>query len=107
MLKNTEHLFIQRIFRNAIMVIQSGLGSPTDIESGSDMRAGPVEYILNLIPVVHIFEFQVFYGCAGNNHAIVFLVTHQFEITVKRLHVFDGRILGGMTLQLHETHLYL
>ena len=107
MLEDTEHLLVERIFGNPVVMIQSRLCRPADIERRSDVRPRPVEYLLNLAPIVHLLEIEVFHRRTGNDHSIKFLISHQFEIAVKRLHVFDGRILRSMAFQLHETDLNL
>ena len=107
MLEDAEHLFLQRILGHPIEMIQPGLCRPADVKGRSDVRTRPIEYILYLAPVVHVFEIEMLHRCAGDNHPVELLVAHQVEVTVKRLHMLDGRVLRGMALQFHKAHLYL
>ena len=46
-------------------------------------------------------------GCAGNDHAVELLVSHQLEVTIEGLQVLDGRILARVGLHLHEMDVQL
>ena len=107
MFEDAEHLFLERIFRHAIVVVESRLRRPADIERRGHVCACPVEYFRNLIPVAHLFEVHLLHGRPCDNHAVILLVPHEFEVRIESLHVFDGRILGRMTFYLHERDLYL
>ena len=105
--EDAEHLLLQRIFGNTIMIIQACLSRPADIKRTGDMGTGPIEDIGNLIPVVHLFKIKRLYRCTCDDHTIKLLIAHRFEVAVEHHHVFDRRILGGMTTQFHETDLQL
>ena len=107
MLEYAEHFLIQRILGYSVMMIKSGLCSPTDIKGGCDMRTRPIEYFHYFIPVSHFFEIQLFYRSTGDNHTVVLLTTHLFKVSIERLHMFYRRILGCMTLDFHERDFHL
>ena len=71
------------------------------------MRARPREDFGNLSPVADLLVLQLLDRSTRNNHAVVLLIAHLLEVTIEHHHVLDGRILGRMTLQLHEAHLQL
>ena len=102
MFEDTKHLLLQRILRYAIVVIQSRLCSPADVERGGHVMACPLEDLLHLIPVAHLLEVQMLHWSSRNDEAIVPVVAHLLEVGIERLHVFQGRILRDMVLHLHE-----
>ena len=107
MLEDTEHLLVERILGDTIVMIQSCLCCPADIKCRSDMCTCPVEDILNLVPIAHILKFEMLHRCTRNNHSVELFIPHTFEIAIKRLHMFDRRILRSMTFQFHEADLNL
>ena len=88
-------------------MVKSGLGGPADVESRGDVRAGPVEYLLDFVPIVHLLEVQMFHRRSRDDHSVELLVAHVLKVTVERFHVFDGRILRRMAFQFHEAYLNL
>ena len=71
------------------------------------MGAGPSENARNLIPIGHFFELVGFNRSSRHYHSIELLMTHSLKITIEHHHVLNRRILGGMTLELHETDIQL
>ena len=54
MVEDAEDLLGQRLLGGAVVIVQSGLGTPTDVEGGVDVGAGPVHDLAQLVPVVHV-----------------------------------------------------
>ena len=60
----------QRCFGNAVMMIQSCLGAPADMEGTRYMLFAPVHDLAKFIPVVHFLKLQVLHGSSGNDQTI-------------------------------------
>lgn len=71
------------------------------------MGTGPVEYLSDFFPILHILILHCLDRCTCYNHAIELLLRKFVEILIEHHHVLNRRILGSMTLELHETHLQL
>ena len=93
MLEYTEHLCVQRVFGYSVMMVKSGLRRPTDIKGGRDMRTRPIENLGNLVPIGHFLKIHLFHRSAGDNHAVILLVTHLLKIRVESFHMFYRSIL--------------
>ena len=62
---------------------------------------------LHLVPIGNLLEVKRLHGSSGDNHAVELLVLHHFKVAVEHHHVLNGRVLGRMALELHETHFNL
>src|SRR5574344_467414 len=102
MLVNAKLLFLERVLRNSIMMVQPGLCRPTNIKSGGNVRACPVEYFGDFVPVTNFFIIHQFHRSTGYNHTIELLMTHFIKIIIKSLHVLYGCILRGVAFYFHE-----
>ena len=101
-----EELLFQGMLLDAMVVVQSRLGSPADVEGGVDVALGPLHDSAQLLPVLHLLEGQVLHRRAGDDHAVVVVLPHVVKVAVEGQHVLLGRILGYMVpggdeLQLH------
>ena len=105
--EDAEHLLVQLILRYSIEVIESRLRTPADIERRGNVGTGPVEYLSDFVPILHILILHCLDRCTCHNHAIKLLLRKFVEILVEHHHVLNRRILGSMTLELHEIHLQL
>ena len=94
MFKNAAHLFGKFIFWNAVVVIQTGLRTPADMQGGMDMGFGPFHDLTQFIPVVHIFKVHQFDGGAGDNEAVILFVANFIKGAVKGEQVVF-RCVGG------------
>ena len=55
------------------------------------MRTCPIKYFGNFLPISHLLEVHLFHRSTGDDHAVVFLVTHLLEVGIERLHsIFRG-----------------
>ena len=79
--------------------------SPLQIHGGSG--ACPGKDVGELVPVGHGLVVKMFHWCARDNHAIELLVTQKLEVLVEGTHVLHGRVLRGVTLDLHQREVQL
>src|SRR3989344_2504247 len=91
--EDAKHLFAQIIFRYAIVIIQSGLRSPTNVEGRIDMGLSPLQNPAQLRPIIHLFEREMFDWRASDEHAVEFLTSDIVPIAVKNAQVIPSRIL--------------
>ena len=105
--EDAEHLLVELILRHPIEVIKSSLRTPADIERRGNVGTCPIEYLGDFVPILHILILHGLNRCPRNNHAIKLLLGKFVEILIEHHHVLNRCILGCMTLELHETHLYL
>ena len=71
------------------------------------MRTRPREDLRNLTPIADILKFKLFNGGTGDDHTIEFLIPHLGKVAIEHHHMFDGRILRCMALQLHKADFQL
>ena len=91
--EDPEHLFRQGIFGDAVVVVESGLCAPANVEHGKHVVFGPVQDIGQFGPIVHFFEGQQFHRRAGDDEAVELLAAHLREGFVMGDQVFGGDIL--------------
>src|SRR4030043_1509177 len=72
--KDAEHLFREVIFWDSVTMIESGLCSPANIERRLYMHLSPVEYLGELVPVIHFFKMRLFYRGARDDKPIEFFI---------------------------------
>ena len=89
----SEHFFIERIFRNTIIMIEGSLGSPANKHRGGYITFCPVEDISRLFPVSDLLKRQQFNRGTCYNETIIFIVKNKAEFFVKSLHVLFGSVL--------------
>ena len=102
-----EELLLQRIFGDAVVVKQSRLGPPADVEGGVDVGGGPVHDPAQLRPVVHVGEVVVLHRGAGDNHAVVLPVLDLVKGGVEGGQVVRVSVLGDVAGHLKQLHLDL
>src|SRR3712207_207280 len=95
------------MFRHTVEMVQSGLRSPANIERTRDMRTCPVEDCGHFSPIRHVLEWHLLHRGARNYHSVELLLTQFIKVFIKHHHVFYGRILRSVALQLHEIHFHL
>ena len=87
MLEDAEHLLVQQLLADAVVVIKPRLRTPADVEGGVDIRLAEVHDLAQLRPVVHLLEVDLLHRCAGDDHAVVAVILHLVEGLVERLEV--------------------
>jgi hypothetical protein len=68
---HTEELLRQLVLFDAVMVVQTGLCAPADVQRGMNMGLAPFHNLTKLFPIVYLFEFHLFNRCTGNNHTVI------------------------------------
>ena len=105
--EDAEELLAQVVLGDLIMVVQTGLGAPADVQGGMDVGLGPLHDLAQLIPVVHVGEVQVFYGGAGDDHAVVLLVFDLVKGSIEGGQVAGVGILRDVAKGMQQLHLDL
>ena len=86
--ENPEYLLLKRVFRNSVVVIQTGLRSPTDEESGIDVGVSPVHNHGQFIPIVNLFKLHLFHRSPGDDQSVKLLSLDVVKSVVKFDQVF-------------------
>ena len=107
MWEDTEQFFGQRVFGNAVVVVEAGLSRPGYMEGGVDMSLGPLHNVAQLRPIVHIREIQIFYRRAGDDHTVIPFILDLVKGSIKGSEMAGIRILGNVASHLKELHLNL
>ncbi len=96
-----EHLLIQGMLGDPVMVVQTCLCSPADVEGAVDMGLTPLHDLTQLRPVVDILKVQMLHRSPRNDHAVRVAVTDLLEGLVKSKDMFLGHMacLVGLGLQ--------
>ena len=89
------------------MIIQSGLGSPTDMEGRMNMGLGPFHNLTQLIPIFHILKIHQLHRRAGNDHPIIPFMLNLRKRLIKSDHMLLRSILCRMGLHLEQLDLDL
>ena len=100
--EDAKLLLLERILGDAIIIVESGLGSPADVERALHVGLCPVEDGLHLVPVGDVLEGELLYGGARDNHTVELLRLQHLEVLIEHHHVLYGRILRGVAFQLHK-----
>ena len=70
-----------------IVVIQSGLSTPANVECAVDMGLGPFHNFTKLVPIIDLFEFQQLNRSTCDHHTVKITVSYLVEGLVKSDHV--------------------
>lgn len=103
--EHAKELFRQRTLLDSIVEIETGLGTPADVERRVDMGLRPFHDFTELIPVVHLSEVQVLHWSASNDHAVITPVANLIKGSVKGGQVIlvgIMRLIAGSAQQLHR-----
>ena len=96
MLKHPEHLFFQGILLHPVMVVQSRLCPPTNVEGAGHVGLAPLHDIAKLFPVIHFLKRHMLHRRARDDQAVVFLVLDLVKGLVKCQHMLGRGVLGFM-----------
>ena len=105
--EDAEELVGQRVFGDTVVVIESGLSSPADVQGGVDVGLGPLHDLAQLVPIVHVGEVQVLHGGAGDDHTVVFSVTDLIEGGIEGGQVVGIGVLRDVAGGVQQLHLHL
>ena len=107
MLENTEHFCGEGVFRDTVMEMKRRLSRPADMEGGIDVGFGPAHDFTEFVPVIHVTEFEVFDGCAGDDKAVELFVLDFLVGTVERFHMLGADVGGNVGCDAEEGQLDL
>ena len=91
--EHAEHFLIQQHLTHAVVMVQSRLRTPADMQRAVDMRTAPVHDLAKLVPVFHLFKIHFFDRRTGNDHAVVILILHRFKSLIETKHMLLRRML--------------
>ena len=77
--EHAGELLRERVLRNAVVVVQSRLSRPADVERGMHMCFRPVHYFANLLPVVDLLKRKVLHRSAGDYEPVKVHVLYLVE----------------------------
>ena len=89
------------------MIIQTGLGSPAQIDGRSHIGFCPLHDLFHLFPVIHFFKLHLFHRRAGNDHSIILMILHFIKGLIELIQMAGGCILGSMALYHHKRNIHL
>ena len=102
-----EKLFFQRIFRNPVVIIESCLRSPADVKRRVNIFFAPLKYFAELIPIINLFKFHMFNGCARYNESVIFFCADLVEGFIEFEHMLLGDVFGSVRFNLQKLNLNL
>ena len=105
--EKTEHLLIKFAFFQSIVVVESCLCSPAQINGGGNMGVCPVHDLYQFLPVVYLFEFHLLYRSTCDDHSIVFVIFQFRKCLIKFIQMTHRCILRFMALYCHKGDIYL
>ena len=105
--KHAKNLLGENVFGDPVVVIETGLGAPADVQRGMHMGFGPVHDLAQLRPVIHGFKVHVFHRRAGDHQPVIEFVLNLVKRGVKGLQVAPIYILGTVADGLQQFHLDL
>jgi len=97
----------ERIFFDAVVVVESGLGAPADMQSGGDVGEGPVHDAGEFVPVSDLFKGHGFHGGAGDDEAVELFVAYIVKGFVEFGEMLDGGVFGLICSGLEQLNFHL
>src|SRR3546814_8633680 len=76
MAEHAEGLAVQRMFPDAVEMVQRRLRRPADAERAMHMGLRPVEYGAQFVPIAYRFERKLLHRRPGDDEAVEPLVPH-------------------------------
>ena len=93
MREDAEELLVKLYFGYAVMIIESGLSAPADMENGVNMSFAPFHYFTKLIPILNLFEGQMLNRRSGDDHSVKVSVFYIIENLIESEQMLLARIL--------------
>ena len=94
--EDAEQLLGQGVLGNAVVVIETCLGTPADMQSGMDVGFGPFHDFAQLTPVVHVGEIQILHRSAGDDHAVILPVPDLVKGGIEGREMIGVGVLGDV-----------
>ena len=80
--EDAELLCRQLVLRHSVMIVESGLCRPTDVERALYVGVSPSEYLRKFLPVAHVLKLKMFYRRTRHDESVELLVLQFVEIGV-------------------------
>ena len=96
-LEHAEQLFVQQFLLNAVVVVQTGLCAPADVQGGMGVGLAPLHDLAQLGPIVHLFEVHQLHRRTGDDHTVKGAVLHLIKGLVKGQHMLLGGVFGHVS----------
>ena len=78
------------------MIVYSGLCTPADVKSRSDVLLGPLHDGAELIPVCDFGELEILYGSSCDDKSVELLVLYILKSKIKLVKMTLGRVLSDV-----------
>ena len=105
--KDAEHLLRQVILGNVEVIIQSGKRRPADVQGGKNVGLCPLHNVADLVPIVHILEFQMLHRRTGDDAAVIILIPDLRKSSVECGEMVLGCVLADMAGDVQKFHTHL
>ncbi len=92
---DAEELLFEELFGQAVVVVETGLGPPADMEGAGDIGLAPGEDFAELGPVVDLLILHLLYRRACDDQAVEAALPQLVKGIVK-LHQVGGRHIGRL-----------
>ncbi len=102
MVENAEHLLGQRILVNPVVVVETSLRPPADVECAGDIGSAPVHYLAQLVPIVNLAERHLLHRGSSNNQSVISLVLDIVKSGIERAEVLCRCVFRVMALDHQE-----
>src|SRR3546814_13851767 len=96
MAEHAEGLAVQRMFPDAVEMVQRRLRRPADAERAMHMGLRPVEYGAQFVPIAYRFERKLLHRRPGDDEAVEPLVPHVAPRPVDGRHLIGGGVARHM-----------
>ena len=106
-LENTGHFLGQHVLRNTVVIIQTGLRPPADVQRGMNVRFSPVHDLGQFLPVFDFLKRHGLYRRTGDDKTVIFLVADIVERLVEGEKMILRRIFGMVRFGLDQIDLDL
>ena len=105
--EDAEELLLQRVFFDAVVVVERGLRRPADVERAGDVGLAPGKDLAQLLPVFHLLKLELLHRRARDDQAVEVLLAHLVKRLVEGEHVLLGRVFGDVALHHQQLQLDL
>ena len=106
-LEHTEQFFLQRILFDIIMMIQTSLGTPTNVHRRENMAGGPLHDGNQFRPIFHLFKGKILHWRTRNDHPIKVLILDVRKCFVEIVQILFRYMLGIIAFHPQQGHFHL
>ena len=101
-----KEFFIQKVYRDPIIIVKGSYSSPADKEGRKDIGLGKVKYFCKLFPIFDLIIGFLLKWCPSYDKAIIFFCLYIFIGRIKFFQVVLG-MPGLVGVHIYEVYLYL